>query len=317
MTAATGTLLPPDRGRSFVTDGGIETDLIYRRGVDLPNFAAFPLLESPDGRALLRRYYEDYVAIAEASGHGLLLESPTWRANADWGRLLDYSAPDLTRVNMAGIAMMAEIRRHHRHEIVDILVSGTVGPRYDGYSAHARLEPDAAARYHQPQLAAFAAAEADLATAYTITHVGEAVGIVRAARAVGLPIAVSFTIDTDGRLPSGTTLARAIAAVDATAAPDYFLVNCAHPSYIERALTDPGAWTERIAGTRANASLASHAELDQATELDDGDPDEFAAAQRRLMARLPHLSILGGCCGTDARHIAALMNVRPPARDAD
>jgi homocysteine S-methyltransferase len=294
--------------RAFVTDGGIETDLIHRRGATLPDFAAFPLPDTTDGREMLRSYYDDYAAIARASGRAMMLESPTWRANPDWGHRLGYSAQDLERVNMAAIAFMADLRRSHLDAVGGILISGTIGPRYDGYSPRTNLDPDDALVYHQPQLAAFAAAHADLATAYTITHVGEAIGIVHAARNVDLPIAVSFTVETDGHLASGTTLAEAIRQVDAAAAPDYFLVNCAHPSHIEAALITPGDWTRRIAGTRANASTASHAELDEAIERGDGDPTEFAAAQRRLTTRLPNLSIMGGCCGTDARHIAALMH---------
>jgi homocysteine S-methyltransferase len=291
---------------TYVTDGGIETDLIAR-GAELTDFAAFPLLDEPEGVALLRAYYEDFVAIARASGRGLLLESPTWRANPDWGTRLGYSAPELARLNEAAIALLADIRREHAGELRDVLLSGSVGPRYDGYSAEESLEPDEAADYHRPQLAAFAAASADLATAYTITHVGEAVGVVRAARSVGLPVAVSFTVETDGRLPSGALLGEAIEQVDAVAAPDYFLVNCAHPSHIEQALSTPGAWSGRIAGTRANASTAGHADLEEAIARGDGDPAEFAAAQRRLNLRLPHLRLLGGCCGTTPRHIAALV----------
>jgi S-methylmethionine-dependent homocysteine/selenocysteine methylase len=306
MSSPTTAVLPPASGLSFVTDGGLETDLIYLRGVDLPEFAAFPLLDSESGSALLRAYFEDYVAIARDSGRALLLETPTWRASPDWGSLLGYSADELARVNAASVELLGALRERHREALHAVLVSGSIGPRYDGYSADARVEPEVAADYHAGQLAAFATAGADLATAYTLTHVGEAIGIVRAARAVGLPIAISFTVETDGRLPSGSTLAAAIEDVDAAAPPDYYLVNCAHPSHIERALTEPGGWTERIAGTRGNASLASHAELDAATELDDGDPDEFAAAQVRLAERLPQLSIVGGCCGTDARHVARL-----------
>ena len=299
--------------RAYVTDGGVETDLIYRRGAELREFAAFPLLETSDGRALLRSYFDDYAAIAAANGRALLLESPTWRANPDWGQLLGYSVEDLTRVNIASIDFMSQLRDVHAGSVGDILVSGSVGPRHDGYSPTASLDPDSAAEYHHPQIAAFAAARADIATAYTLTHVGEAIGIVRAARDVGLPVAVSFTVETDGRLASGVSLADAIDQVDAAAAPDYFLVNCAHPLHIQAALTDPGDWVTRIAGTRTNASTASHAELDEAIERGDGDPTEFADANRRLMAQLPGLAIMGGCCGTDARHIGALLGAMKKA----
>jgi S-methylmethionine-dependent homocysteine/selenocysteine methylase len=291
----------------FVTDGGIETDLMFRRGVDLPHFAAFVLLDTAEGRSVLADYYAGYASIASAAGRPLLLESPTWRANPDWGGLLGYDARDLERVNSAAIEFMAELRRDHAGAVGHILVSGSIGPRHDGYSASSEPHPDTAFDYHRPQLAAFAAGAADLATAYTITHVGEAIGIVRAARAEELPIAVSFTVDADGRLLSGIGLADAITAVDEAAPPDYFLVNCAHPSHIALALgSEPADWTRRIAGVRANASTAGHADLDAAVERDDGTPSEFAAAQADLVDRLPHLSILGGCCGTDERHIDAM-----------
>lgn len=299
----------------FVTDGGIETDLIFRRGVDLPHFAAFVLLDTAEGRSALRDYYAGYAAIASASGRPLLLESPTWRANPDWGRLLGYDARDLERVNSAAVEFMADLRRDHVGEVGVIRISGSIGPRHDGYAASSEPHPDTAFDYHRPQLAAFADGAADLATAYTITHVGEAIGIVRAARAERVPIAVSFTVDADGRLLSGIGLAEAITAVDEAAPPDYFLVNCAHPSHIAVAIgPEPAEWNRRIAGIRANASTAGHAELDAAIERDDGTPGEFATAQADLLERLPHLSILGGCCGTDERHIDAM--VREMARRA-
>lgn len=299
---------PAEGTRVFVTDGGVETDLMFRRGVDLPHFAAFVLVDTAEGRSALRDYYREYVSIASASGRPLLLESPTWRANPDWGQLLGYDARDLARVNSAAIAFMAELRRDHADAVGHILVSGSIGPRHDGYCASSEPHPDAAFDYHRPQLAVFAAGAADVATAYTITHVGEAIGIVRAARAEGLPIAVSFTVDADGRLLSGIDLAEAITAVDAAAPPDYFLVNCAHPHHIARALGSESAdWNRRIAGIRANASTAGHADLDAAIARGDGTPSDFAAAQADLFGRLPHLSILGGCCGTDERHIDAMV----------
>jgi homocysteine S-methyltransferase len=294
---------------STVTDGGIETDLIHRRGAELREFAAFPLVETVDGRAMLRSYFDDYAAIARAHGRDLMLESPTWRANPDWGALLGYSVDDLARVNRAAIEFMQDLRRAYTGDVGgDIRVSGTVGPRHDGYSPSQALEPSDAAAYHRPQIAAFATAGADLATAYTITHVGEAIGIVQAARREGLPIALSFTVETDGRLASGDTLADAVTRVDGEAPPDYFLVNCAHPRHIEAALTVQGGWAQRITGTRANASTAGHDDLDEAVARGDGTPDDFAEAQRRLMISLPHLSIVGGCCGTDARHVAAVFD---------
>jgi homocysteine S-methyltransferase len=312
--AAQTRALPQLHGTWFVTDGGMETDLIFHHGADLPDFAAFPLLDSAGGRGLLTRYYDGYAAIAQRADAGLILESPTWRANPDWGTRLGYSAADLTRVNTAAITLLAGLRERYATTlaIAPVLVSGMIGPRSDGYTATGRLDPQEAADYHGPQLEAFAAAGADLATALTLADVPEAIGVVQAARAAGLPVAISFTVETNGRLPSGATIADAISAVDATAAPDYYLINCAHPAHIRIGLDlpgtrdQPGTWIDRIVGIRGNASLKSHAELDDAEDLDEGDIAAFAAAQADLTAALPALTILGGCCGTDYRHVAAL-----------
>jgi homocysteine S-methyltransferase len=297
--------LPQLQGRAMVTDGGMETDFIFHHNLELAHFAAFPLAESRDGRALLEGYYDQYAAIAARAMVGLMLEAPTWRANPDWGKRLGYSARSLDAANRSAIVLLAELKMRYSHTVERVVISGMVGPRGDGYRA-AVTDPDSAAAYHQPQLSAFAEAGADMATAYTLTDVGEAVGIVWAAREVGLPIAISFTLETDGRLPGGVPLADAIADVDAVAAPEYFLVNCSHPTHIARGLGEPGRWRERIRGVRANASIKSHAELDGATELDEGDPLALAAAHEQLRRGLPNLSIIGGCCGTDARHVAAL-----------
>jgi S-methylmethionine-dependent homocysteine/selenocysteine methylase len=299
-------LLPQLHGRPMVTDAGMETDLIFHHGVDLPHFAAFPLLEGPAGRALLEDYYDCYAAIARGAGAGLMLESPTWRANPGWGARLGYSQADLTRVNESAIAMLAQLRERYAVRTPEIVVSGMVGPQDDGYHPDRLTRPDEAKTYHGPQIGAFARAGADMVTAYTLTSTGEAIGIVQAARAAGLPVAISFTVETDGRLPSGTALPRAITEVDEAASPDYFLVNCAHPAHIAPALATPGTWRRRIMGMRYNASVRSHAELDEATELDDGNPQLLANAHNELIPLLPSLSIVGGCCGTDARHVAAL-----------
>ena len=298
--------LPQLHGRPMVTDGGMETDLIYRHGVDLPFFAAFPLVETEEGRALLASYYDGYAAVARQAGAGLMLEAPTWRASPDWCAQLGYGPADLMRINTGAIALLARLQERYSPAIADIVLSGMVGPRGDGYRPTSLMSPEQAAAYHGPQVRAFAAAGADMVTAYTLTYPGEAAGIVRAARASALPVAISFTVETDGRLPVGATLGQAIAQVDADDPPDYYLVNCAHPDHVGLALADAGPWRERLAGVRYNASIKSHAELDEATELDDGDPGLLAAAHQRLRPLVPRLTILGGCCGTDARHVAAL-----------
>jgi homocysteine S-methyltransferase len=302
-----GAALPQLAGHPVVTDGGLETDLIYHHGVDLPDFAAFPLVADGRGRELLRRYYNEYVAIARRAEVALQLETPTWRATSDWGERLGYSSTELRRLNHKAVELLAEIREESG--LGSVLVSGCLGPRGDGYSAGEVIEPDAAAAYHTPQIEAFAEAGVDLVSVLALTGAGEAVGIVRAARSAALPVAVSFTVEQDGKLPDGTLLTAAIAEVDAEGGPDYYMVNCAHPTHIAHALAEPGAWRSRIVGLRANASTRSHAELDAATELDEGDPIDLATAQSALRPYLPNLAVIGGCCGTDARHVAAMWAV--------
>jgi homocysteine S-methyltransferase len=290
---------PPSLGT-----GGLETDLIYHHGVDLPYFAAFPLVDDEQGRDRLRHYYRDYVDIANRAGVAVQLDTPTWRASPDWGERLGYSMSELGRVNRDAVALLDRLRNDSALDA--FVVSGCLGPRGDGYVAGEVVDPDDAAAYHAPQIEAFAEAGADLVTVLTLTGTGEAVGIVRAARAAGIPVAVSFTVETDGRLPDGTPLPAAVNTVDAEAGPDYFMINCAHPSHIAPALADDGDWRLRIRGLRANASTRSHAELDAATELDEGDPHELAQAQDALRPHLPNLAVIGGCCGTDSRHVAAM-----------
>jgi homocysteine S-methyltransferase len=303
------TTLPQLSGRPVITDGGLETDLIYHHGVDLPDFAAFPLVDDERGRERLLDYYRDYVDIAVRAGAALQLETPTWRASQDWGDRLGYSASELRRINGDAVTLLGQLR--DGSGVDTLLVSGCLGPRGDGYVPGAVIEPDDAQAYHGPQIEAFADAGADLITVLTLTGTGEAIGIVRAARAAGLPVAVSFTVERDGRLPDGTPLETAITEVDAESPPDYFMVNCAHPTHIAPGLTEAGAWRSRIMGMRVNASARSHEELDAATELDEGDPGQLSAEQDVLRRELPNLALVGGCCGTDARHVAAMWGVQP------
>jgi homocysteine S-methyltransferase len=286
-----------------ITDGGMETTLIFHDGIELPEFAAFPLLDSPGGRAALERYFEPYFAIARAHGARFQLDTPTWRANRDRGAPLGYDCAALDRVNRHAVEFARRLAAANPD--LGVRVSGLVGPRGDGYVVGERMEAGEAQAYHAEQIGALAGA--DLISALTLTYPGEAVGIVRAATEAGLPAIVSFTVETDGRLPDGTALGEAIEAVDEATggAAEAFMVNCAHPAHFAAVLD--GGWTSRIRGLRANASRLSHAEIDAAEALDDGDPAELAALYAGLRERLPALTILGGCCGTDARHVGAIV----------
>ncbi len=297
--------LPQLAGGVFITDGGMETTLIFHDGLELPHFASFVLLEDDAGRAALRAYFEPYVAVAREHEVGLVLDTPTWRANPDWGALLGYSAEALDDVNRRGVALLEELRAESDAPVV---ICGCVGPRGDGYRAEALMTPDEAAEYHSPQVATFAGTSADLVSALTMTYAEEAVGIVRAARAAEIPVVVSFTVETDGRLPSGQPLGDAIEQVDAESggAVEYFMINCAHPTHFEHVLDADAPWVARIGGVRANASTKSHAELDEAEELDDGDPADLGARYAALRGTLRNVTVVGGCCGTDHRHVGEM-----------
>jgi homocysteine S-methyltransferase len=279
----------------------METVLIFDYGLELPDFASFVLLDEPTGVRALRSYYARFLDIARERRAGIVLDTPTWRANADWGERLGYSPEALADFNRRGVALLEELRRDAKE--MQLVISGCIGPRGDGYQVGDAMTSEEAESYHQPQVETFAGTTADLVSALTLTYVDEAVGIVRAAEKAGIPSVVSFTLETDGRLPSGQALKDAVAEVDAEtgAAAAYFMVNCAHPTHFEHVLADGGL--ERVRGLRANASSKSHAELDEAEELDQGDPHELAEQYRSLRRAWPNLTVVGGCCGTDHRHV--------------
>jgi homocysteine S-methyltransferase len=299
--------LPQLDGGVFLTDGGIETTLIFHHGLELPAFAAFTLLEDDAGTQELRRYYEPYARLAREHEVGFVLESPTWRANPDWARELGYSLEQLDVLNRKAIALMEELRAEYGGG-EPIVISGCIGPQSDGYAPTSILSADEAEAYHGVQIGTFADTAADLVTAITMTYADEAVGVARAAAKAGLPSVISFTVETDGRLPSGQALGEAIEEVDEETggAPAYFMVNCAHPTHFEAVLENAGPWVERIRGLRTNASTMSHAELDEAEELDEGDPADLGRRHAELKRLLPKANVLGGCCGTDHRHVGEI-----------
>ena len=300
--------LPQLSGDTFITDGGMETTLVFDDGIDLPHFASFPLLDHESGIEALRAYYTSYVAIAAERAVGIVLDTPTWRANPDWGELLGYSAEALAEVNRRGVALLQEVRAGAGDAVPDVVISGCMGPRGDGYRVDTQMTADEAQRYHEAQVVTFANTDADLVSSLTLTYADEAIGVVRAAEAAGIPSVISFTVETDGRLPSGQSLGEAIEEVDAKTdcSVAYFMINCAHPTHFADVLEEGGDWRNRIRGLRANASEKSHAELDAADELDAGDTQALAGHYRELQTRLPNLNVVGGCCGTSHVHVAEI-----------
>lgn len=303
------TELPQLGGGLFLADGGIETTLIFLDGLDLPDFAAFTLFGSEAGQAALRRYFQSYIDLAARFRTGLVLESATWRASADWAARRGYTTAQLADANRAAVAMLAELRAEAgagaNGVAAPVVVSGCVGPRGDGYVPGHTMTADEAEAYHGGQIRVFSETAADMIGAITMNYVEEAIGITRAARHAEMPVAISFTVETDGRLPTGQSLQSAIERVDAETAgyPAYYMVNCAHPEHFGGVLTPGAAWSRRIRGIRANASRMSHAELNESVSLDIGDPCELGEQYAALKRAHPQLAVMGGCCGTDPRHI--------------
>lgn len=298
--------LPQLGGDFFMTDGGIETTLIFLDGQELPFFAAFHLLMRQEGEHALRKYFRTYGELARKFSTGLILETPTWRANLDWGEKLGHSSEALAETNRKSVRLLEDIRNEYENDRMPVVISGCIGPRGDGYIPDTAMSEREAEDYHRTQIETFAGTAADLVTAITMNYTEEAVGIARAAKQVHMPVVISFTVETDGNLPTGQPLAHAIRRVDdATSGyPAYFMINCAHPSHFDYVVHGDEPWTARIRGLRANASKMSHAELNEASELDAGNPTELGHEYAALrMHKLKRLNVMGGCCGTDHRHV--------------
>jgi S-methylmethionine-dependent homocysteine/selenocysteine methylase len=310
----------PARGSLWLTDAGLETELIFKDDIELPYFSSAVLLDSTEGVERLRRYYADFVELAHRHGLGLVLETATWRISPDWATRLGFDDRAATRIHREAVRLLSDLREAGPLSSDHFVISGNLGPRYDGYRSDHRMSPEEALDYHRPQIALFAAEGADVVSALTLTTLDEAIGIARAAAAEAIPAVLYFTVETDGRLPSGEDLGVAIASVDEVVpgAVAYYGINCAHPTHFLPTLeAGAAAWRERIGALRANASKCSHAELDESTELDEGDPAELASHSARLRDLLPGLRVVGGCCGTDIRHVTELCRAFVPDRSPD
>jgi homocysteine S-methyltransferase len=299
----------------FVTDGGIETHLIFNEHQELPNFSAFILSDSEHGRNVLRSYFRAYIPIAKEAGARFVFDTNTWRASADWGALIGYDAETLRAANIASVALCREMQQEFAEEGIDSVISGAIGPRRDGWKYDSVMTAEEAASYHRSQIEAFRDAGADYVTVYTLTNSPEAIGIARAAQAAGMPAVLSFTLETDGNLPGGKPLQQAIEETEAATEgyASYYMINCVHPIHFASTIRNAGPWVERIGGLRVNASMKSHAELDEAPSLDTGDMRDLALRYGRLLPLLPNVRVIGGCCGTDHRHIGAICHHVMPA----
>lgn len=307
--------LPQLSGGLFLTDGGLETTLIFHDGIELPYFASFDLLKSAEGTAVIRDYYVRYIAIARRNRTGFVLEGATWRANPDWGEKLGYSRDQLAEANRAAVRLMSELRTEHESAQTPIVISANIGPRGDGYRIDKAMTAAEADDYHGWQVSVFHETEADLVSAFTINYAEEGIGIARACRRAGVPCVISFTVETDGKLPSGQTIRDAIEQTDRETgnAPAYYMLNCAHPTHFADTLRQGETWVARLRGLRANASTRSHAELDAAPDLDIGDPADLGRRYRMLCRKFRHFTVLGGCCGTDHRHLEQISLACVPA----
>ncbi len=308
--------LPHESTDLFLTDGGLETTLIFLEAFDLPYFAAFDILKDEKGYVAIQNYYRRYLKIAKDHKTGFVLESPTWRANPDWIEKIGYPVGAIVDINKKAVRLLADLKAEFEEDIPTLLLSGCIGPRGDGYRPENAMSVETAQRYHSSQTSALSETSVDMISAITMNYVEEAIGIVRAAEIVQLPVVISFTLETDGKLPTGMALSEAIEQVDRSVdnQPLYYMINCAHPTHFTKVLLEGKheEWTKRIKGIRANASCKSHAELDEATELDRGNPQELGKENKILKQTFGHLNVFGGCCGTDEEHIFEIANQLSP-----
>ena len=297
--------LPQLSGGIFLNDAGLETDIIFNKEVEIREFAAHTLLPDPAGRNVLKTYFREFLSLANAKSAGFILDCPTWKAHMHWAGDLEATEEDIKQANLEAVAFAARLREEFSSNKQPIIINALIGPRGDAYAPDVDIAAAEAEAYHALQISWLKETEVDMVTALTFTTADEAIGTVRAAEAAGIPIVVSFTVETNGKLPTGEELGEAIQRVDAATdnATAYFMINCAHPDHFSSVIGDE-SWTRRIRGLRCNASRLSHAELDECEILDDGNPAELAKQYLEFKERMPWLNVFGGCCGSDFRHVS-------------
>ena len=297
---------PPRLHRKFyLTEGGTETEILYKWGFELPEFAMFPLLDNPEADAVIRNIYRRYFDVAEARDTGLLILGHDYRASPDWGKKLGYSPDALAKMQRRTIRFLADMRAEYKGRVTDAYIAGCIGPRGDAYGTGGDITAAQAEDYHSVQLTTLKDTDADMAIAMTFNNIPEAVGVIRAATALAIPVGISLTLTTDSRLRSGPTLREAVETIDerTDGGAAWFGTNCAHPLEFEPALADDGPWTDRLRYIRPNAVKMEQVALCKLGHLEDGDPVELGQQMGEVARRFPLADILGGCCGTDERHL--------------
>jgi homocysteine S-methyltransferase len=291
-------------GRFYLSEGGSETELMYKYGFELPHFAMFPLLNNSDAVLKMREMYISYLEVAAKHKICALMGGLDYRASPDWGELLGYSPEGLAEANLQSIEFLREIANEYTSEIPGILIQGYIGPRGDAYERNENITENEAEDYHSVQLETLKKADVDLAHALTFNNIPESIGVARAAAKIGVPLGISLRLDSSSKLNSGPSLVEAITAIDKETdqSPEFYSINCSHPLEYEPAI-EPGDWINRVRGVRPNASKLEKIALCQIGHLEEGDPVELGEQCGDLARRYPHMDLWGGCCGTWNRHL--------------
>lgn len=299
-------------GRYYITEGGIETEIMYKWGFEMPHFAMFPLLDNPKAAEAIRGMYRRYLDVVAKYGHNALIGGFDYRASPDWGALLGYSAQSLHEANLQSIQFLRDVAAEYKNDIQECLVNGVIGPRGDAYLTKNVMSRAEAADYHSAQLSTLKDADVDLAWALTFGDPEEAIGVINAARQLSLPVAVAFSLDDSSRLNTGVEFADAVKRVDAETDgyAEFFALNCSHPEEFLPAISDDD-WMQRVRCFRPNAAKMDKISLCKLGHLEEGDPVELGAQMHAVQQRYPHIDIWGGCCGTCETHLEQIVSRLP------
>ncbi len=296
-------------GRYFITEGGIETEIMYKWGFEMPHFAMFPLLDNPQAAAAIKGMYRRYLDVVAKYKQSALIGGFDYRASPDWGNLLGYSASALRDANLQSIQFLRDVAEEYKSDIDQALFSGCVGPRGDAYQTKNTMDRYQAAEYHAIQLETLKLANVDLAWALTFGDPEEAIGVCMAAESLDIPLAVSFSLDSSHHLNTGGSFSKAVEYVDEQTNnfPEFYSLNCSHPDEFNPAIKQ-GKWINRVRCFRPNATKMDKISLCKLGHLEEGDPVELGYQMSDLHSRFPHIDIWGGCCGTCDTHLEQIVS---------